>query len=144
MNEQALLEQLERHEGLRLKLYKDSVGKWSIGIGRNLQDKGISHEEAMAMLHNDVAEHCALLDKYLPWWRNLDETRQQVLANMAFNMGIGPSPEHPEGKLLTFKNTLANIERGEYAAAADGMLASLWAKQVGKRAQELADMMRTG
>lgn len=144
MNEQALRQQLERHEGLRLKAYRDAVGKLSIGVGRNLDDKGISRAEAMVMLDNDIEEHCALLDKYLPWWRNLDEVRQQVIANMAFNMGIGPSAEHPQGKLLTFRNTLGNMERGEYDSAADGMAGSLWAKQVGKRAQELIEMMRTG
>jgi lysozyme len=140
----ALREQLERHEGLRLKAYHDSVGKLSIGVGRNLDDKGISRAEAMVMLDNDIAEHCALLDKYLPWWRALDVVRQQVIANMAFNMGIGPSAEHPQGKLLTFRNTLDNVQRGLYDEAAGGMAASLWARQVGKRAQELIEMMRTG
>lgn len=143
MNDDALREQLERHEGLRLSTYKDTRGKLTIGFGRNIEDKGISIDEARLMLKNDIAEHCTLLDKYCPWWRNMDDVRQQVLANMAFNMGVGPSEEQPTGKLLTFKNTLKNMETGHYDAAADGMLKSVWAQQVGKRAKELADMMRT-
>lgn len=144
MNEALLAVELERDEGKRLKIYKDSVGKWSIGIGRNLDDKGISADECALMLKNDIAEHLALLDKYLPWWRALDEVRQRVIANMAFNMGVGPSAEHPTGKLLTFKNTLAAAERGDYEAAANGMSASAWARQVGVRATRLIEMMRKG
>jgi lysozyme len=144
MNEELLAEELTRDEGRRLKLYKDSNGIWSIGIGRNLQDKGISESEMMFLLKNDIAEHIGLLDKYLPWWRKMDEVRQRVIANMGFNLGIGPSPEHPKGKLLEFKNTLAAMERGDYDAAANGMSASAWAKQVGIRATRLVQMMRSG
>lgn len=144
MNEELFVQELERDEGKRLKPYKDSVGKWSIGIGRNLDDKGISEGECALMLKNDIAEHLDLLDRHLPWWRNMDEVRQRVLANMAFNMGVGPSDEQPTGKLLTFKNTLAAMARGDYEAAANGMSASAWAKQVGIRATRLVDMMRKG
>jgi lysozyme len=97
---------LTRDEALRLKPYRDSVGKLSIGVGRNLDDKGISEAEAEFMLTNDITEHLALLDKYLPWWRTLDEARQLALANLAFNLGVGPSAEQPLGKLLTFHDTL--------------------------------------
>lgn len=144
MNEDLLATELTRDEGERLKLYKDSLGFWSIGIGRNLQDKGISKAEMLFLLKNDIAEHLALLDRHLPWWRQLDEVRQRVLANMAFNMGVGPSDEHPTGKLLTFKNTLSAMARGDYEAAANGMSSSAWAKQVGLRATRLVNMMRTG
>jgi lysozyme len=144
VNLELLEQELTRDEGKRLKPYKDSVGKLSIGIGRNLDDKGISADECSLMLKNDIEEHCALLDKYLPWWRQLDEVRQRVVANMAFNMGIGPSAEHPTGKLLTFKNTLAAMERGDYEAAANGMASSAWAKQVGTRSTRLVAMMRAG
>ena len=140
----ALRAQLIVDEGLRLKPYRDSVGKLTIGVGRNLDDKGISHDEAMALLDRDIAEHMALLDRELPWWQRMDETRQLVLANMAFNLGVGPTPEQPDGKLLQFKNTLDHMARGEYDAAADGMAASVWAKQVGVRADRLVIAMRTG
>ncbi|UQP02223.1 glycoside hydrolase family protein [Burkholderia multivorans] len=122
-------------EGRKNRIYVDTVGKVSGGIGRNLTDKGFRDNEIDLMYQNDIAETEAWLDRNLPWWRSLDPVRQRVLMNMAFNM---------QGKLLTFVNTLAAIQRGDYAAAADGMLNSLWARQVGARAKRLADMMRGG
>ena len=136
MNLDALTRELTRDEGVRLKPYRDSVGKLTIGIGRNLDDVGISRAEAEHLLHNDIAEAMLALDRALPWWRTLDEIRQRVIANMAFNMGTV--------KLLTFKNTLRSVQSGDYLAAAQGMLASKWAKQVGPRAERLALMMRDG
>lgn len=136
MDYPALAGELRRDEGVRLKPYRDSVGKLTIGVGRNLDDKGITQEECDMMLQNDMVAHCMELDRKLPWWRNLDEIRQRVLANMAFNMGVP--------KLLGFTNTLALVEAGDYAKAADEMLNSVWAKQVGLRAARLSAMMRTG
>lgn len=132
--------QLILHEGIRFKPYRDSVGKLTIGIGRNLDDKGITREEALYLFENDVKEKTAELDRYLPWWRKLDEVRQRVLLDMCFNMGIG---DERRG-LRSFKNTLSAIEDGLYEEAADLMLKSKWAKQVKGRARRLARMMRTG
>lgn len=144
MNIADLREQLIVDEGLRLKPYVDTVGKSSIGVGRNLSDKGISNAEAMMLLDNDIAEHTTLLDKYLPWWTRLDEPRQLALANLAFNLGVGPSDEQPTGHLLSFKPTLDLIARGEYDQAADHLAASRWAGQVGKRAERIIATIRTG
>jgi len=130
-----LREELIRDEGLRLMPYTDTVGKLTIGIGRNLTDKGISNEEARLLLDSDIKEHLKLLDDNLEWWRTMSENRQRVLANLAFNMG---------SKLLTFTNTLAAMKRGDYEAAADGMAQSKWATQVGPRATRLVQMMREG
>lgn len=132
----ALKTQLIKHEGLRFKPYLDSVGVLTIGVGRNLHDKGISKAEALHLLDNDILGTLADLDAKLPWWRDMAEARQLVLADMAFNLGIT--------RLLTFKNALAAMKAGDYPAAADGMLASLWAQQVGTRAHTLAKMMRDG
>lgn len=136
MNNDKLLKQLDLHEGLELKPYKDTVGKLTIGVGRNLTDRGISKEEAYYLLRNDVAIAITELDKNLSWWKGLDEIRQRVLADMCFNLGIT--------KLLGFKNTLELIRKGDYESAASAMLNSLWAKQVKGRATRLANMMRTG
>ncbi|MBR8244793.1 glycoside hydrolase family protein [Burkholderia multivorans] len=127
--------ELTLDEGRRSRIYVDTVGKVSGGIGRNLTDKGFRDNEIDLMYQNDIAETEAWLDRNLPWWRSLDPVRQRVMMNMAFNM---------QGKLLTFVNTLAAMKRGDYAAAADGMLNSLWARQVGARATRLAAMMRSG
>lgn len=135
MNRQLLLEQLQRHEGLRLKPYRDSVGKWTIGYGRNLDDRGISEDEAGFMLDNDIDQVVAELER-MPLYLSLDSVRQVVLANMAFNMGV-PT-------LLEFRRMLGALARGEWNRAADEMLDSKWARQVGYRAVELSELMRTG
>lgn len=136
MNRDALRDQLIAHEGLRLKPYLDSLGILTIGVGRNLYHRGISKDEAMFLLENDMALVEEDLDRECPWWRGMSESRQLVLADMCFNLGIH--------KLKGFRNTLAAMKVGDYAAAADGMLASLWATQVGQRAQRLAKMVREG
>lgn len=131
-----LEDQLVRDEGLRLKLYQDTVGKWTIGVGRNLSDVGISRDEAMVLLTNDIAEATKSLETQLPWAVALDEARLGVLLNMTFNMGIGG--------LLHFKNFLAAVRRGDWAEARNQMLDSVWAEQVGPRAQRLAIQIETG
>jgi len=128
-----LVAELVRDEGLRLKPYRDSVGKLTIGVGRNLDDVGISPDEAQYLLGNDIASAEAMLDLRVSWWRRLDEDRQRVLVNMAFNLGE---------RLLGFERTLGAIANGSYDVAADAMLQSKWAQQVGPRAVRLAERMR--
>ena len=131
-----LLTQLLRDEGLQLRPYRDTVGKLTIGVGRNLDDKGISREEALEMLDHDVSEATQSLTETLPWVTSLDEARQGVLINMAFNLGLRG--------LLQFHQTLQAVENGHWRAAAQHMLDSKWARQVGPRATRLALQMETG
>jgi lysozyme len=134
--------QLEIHEGLRLRPYRDTVGKLTIGVGRNLDDVGLSREEAYLLLDADIARAEKDLDVGLPWWRQLDPVRQRVLLDMAFNMGMGSAAI---GKgLLSFINTLRAVKEERYQDAADGMMLSMWAQQVKTRAVTLSGMMRTG
>ena len=128
--------QLELHEGVRKRIYTDTVGKVSGGIGRNLTDKGFHPDEIELMYRNDVAEAAQELDRVLPWWRGLDEVRRRVLLDMMFNMGA-PT-------LLGFKNTLAMIKDGRYREAAQGLMSSVWAQQTGARARRLSAMMGSG
>lgn len=132
----AMVRQLRLHEGERLKPYRDTVGKLTIGIGRNLDDRGITAEESAMLLANDIAAEERELLHALPWVATLDEVRQRVLVDMAFNLGLAG--------LLTFENTLAAIRAGEYQRAATLMLQSRWAEQVGQRAERLSRMMATG
>lgn len=127
--------ELTRDEDRRYRIYTDTVGKVSGGIGRNLTDKGFRDSEIDLMYQNDVADTEAWLDRNLPWWRTLDPVRQRVLMNMAFNM---------QGRLLGFRNFLAAAQRADWSVAAAEMLDSLWARQVGDRAKRLASMMRSG
>lgn len=128
--------QLRRDEDERAKPYQDTRGKLTIGVGHNLTDKPISQRAIDMILDDDVNDVTASLDAVLPWWRSLDEARQGVLANMAFNLGVAG--------LLQFRNTLALVKAGDYAAAAQEMLNSEWAKEVGPRALRLAQQMRSG
>ncbi len=136
MDRSALISQLLADEGIRFKPYRDTVNKLTIGVGRNLEDVGLSQDEAMYLLANDIRRTYGDLINALPWVAKLDDVRQNVLTNMAFNLGITG--------LLGFKHTLACVQRGEWNDAADGMLQSKWARQVGARAVRLAQQMRSG
>ena len=136
MDEDRLLAELVRDEGERLQAYRCPAGKLTIGVGHNLDAKGISQAASRFILREDVADVLRELDAALPWWRSLDGTRQRVLVNMGFNLGV-PG-------LLAFKRTLDLVRGGDYLAAAQAMLASKWARQVGARASRLALMMRDG
>jgi lysozyme len=132
-----LQQQLILHEGLRLFPYSDTVGKTTIGVGRNLTDNGISHVEALFLLDNDIELRVfADLERHAPWVAQLDPVRQAVVIDMCFNLGWP--------RLSLFRNTLAAMKRGDWVSAAEGMRASKWAKQVGNRAVRLRQMMLTG
>lgn len=136
VNPDRMIAQLTLHEGGRRFPYVDTVGKITIGVGRNLTDRGLSDDEIDLLLADDLDEHWTKLTAALPWVESLNEVRQRVLLDMAFNLGVAG--------LLTFKQTLAAVHRGDWDAAASGMLDSKWARQVGARATRLATMMRTG
>lgn len=130
-----LRDQLARHEGLRLKIYVDTVGKRTIGYGRNLDDKGIKIHEASYLLSGDIQDATQDMLRY-PWFESLDPVRQAVLVNMSFN--LGPT------KLAKFQRTLDAIAHKQFGRASAHMLDSLWAQQTGQRAVELAAQLRTG
>ncbi len=138
MTTPALLADLRRDEGLRLAAYRDSVGIWTVGYGHAHVAPGTvwTLDEAEAQLAADVAAACAALDARLAWWRALDDVRQDCLANQCFNLGA-PT-------LATFTTYLGLVKAGAYAEAADDVLATKWARQVGERATRLAEQMRTG
>ena len=131
-----LTDMLVDHEGMRRKPYRCTAGKLTIGVGRNLDDRGISPDEAMYMLANDIKDARRELSAAFPWFDKLDDVRQAVLIDMCVNLGLS--------RLQGFRNTLALIGVGKYEAAAQEMLNSKWAEQVGRRAQRLSRMMATG
>jgi lysozyme len=131
-----LTDQLIRDERLRLEPYTDTVGKITIGVGRNLSDVGISVVEAQQLLVNDIANATARLEETFPWTAGLDEVRRAALLNMTFNMGIRG--------LSQFQNFLAAMRTGDWESARNEMLNSRWAQQVGARAQRLAIQIETG
>ena len=154
---QQFIDKLIQGEGLVLTVYQDTLGIDTIGIGRNLKDRGISKEEldhmdipnmdaiyehgiteadAVYLATNDVQ----IVEKELlaaqPCVDTLDSVRQLVLIDMAFNMGVP--------RLLKFKNMWAAIQENKFDIAAKEMLDSRWATQVKSRSVKLANMMHKG
>jgi len=131
-----LKNQLILHEDLRLKPYRCTAGKLTIGVGRNLEDRGISKREALYLLDNDIEEVSAELSRRLPWFPDLNGPRKAVLIDMAINLGV-------DG-LMAFKKMLAAAGRHDYAEAARQMMDSKWYRQVKGRGARLVTQMRTG
>jgi len=136
MNLNDLKQQLIIHEGLELMPYKCSAGYLTIGCGRNLESRGITYDEAMFLLENDLMLYTAELETAFPVVKELDTVRKMTLINMAFNLGIT--------KLKQFKLMWAAIEDNDFDAASQEMLNSKWARDVGNRSLELSEQMRTG
>ncbi len=135
MDDDAIKEMIQRHEGFRDEIYEDTVGVLTIGWGHALHEGSKFPEEACQLLFDMdfeiIQEDYDKLD--LP---ELDGVRRGVIMDMLFNLGLP--------RLKQFKNMLAAIEDADYERAADEMLDSRWANQVGNRATELSEMMRTG
>jgi len=130
-----LAEQLTRDEGKRNFLYVDSVGKTSGGVGHNFTDLGLSDAAIAFILAEDIARVQKQLAPF-PWFQGLDEIRQGAVTNIAFNIGIGD--------LLHFPSALHYLSIKDYPNAAAAFLDSVWAKQVGDRAQRLARQLTEG
>ncbi len=127
---------LLKHEGLRLKPYTDTVGKLTIGVGRNLDDMGLTKAECLFLLANDIDRCRSELQVEYPWFDSLTPVRQDALINMAFNLG--------RSRLRGFKRFLEACWQHRWSDASRHMLDSTWARQVGRRAIELAHMIETG
>ena len=125
---------LIKHEGIKGRVYADSEGVLTIGVGRNLEDVGVSYDEAMMMLEGDIKR--VLYDCWheFPWFAELSEARQVVVANMVFNLGLDGFKK--------FKRMIKAIEKEDWVEAACQMIDSKWAAQVKGRAVELAVMMK--
>ena len=142
MTTSALILSLKMDEGFRGTAYQDTEGLWTIGYGHhdNHIHAGVIWTQAFAtnQLLQDVANTEMGMDRSpaLSWWQQVNDPRQDVLVNMAFNLGVA--------KLATFTTFLPLVKSGQYAQAADDMLTTDWAKEVGARAHRLASQMRTG
>ena len=134
--QEPLTEMLMRHEGVKRNPYKCSAGVLTIGIGRNLESVGLSDDEIFYMLKNDIRRCDEELDNAFRWYEHLKQPRKDAMISLCFNLGIN--------RLRGFKRALAAMEMDSYEEAASEFLDSKWATQVGQRAIELTDMIRTG
>jgi lysozyme len=131
-----IAEQLRRDEGCELYVYTCPSGALTIGVGRNLEATGITDEEAEILLANDIERVTIDLERVLPWSLKLDDARLGVLQNMAFNLGTAG--------LLEFEHMLSAMQREDWDAAAEALLDSHYADQVGARADRLAKQLELG
>jgi lysozyme len=134
-----LIETLKRHEGVKYYVYKDHLGYETIGVGRCLKEGvglGLTHDEVDYLLMNDINRCLEELDAAFPWFKDLTEIRREAMINLCFNLGLT--------RLRKFEKALAAMSIHNYEEAADEFLDSRWAKQVGNRATEVTEMIRTG
>lgn len=132
-----LKELMIKHEGLKLKPYKDTVGKLTIGVGRNLDDNGISEDEAFKMLENDIYGWVIpTLKKLFPEFDKFSINRQNALISMMFNLG--------EVRFRGFKQMIFAIQTGNWNLASEQAVASKWYSQVKNRGIEIAHALLKG
>lgn len=123
---------LKKHEGLRLKVYQCTANRNTIGYGRNLDDVGISLDEAETMLDNDIIACIQDLATF-HWWNGLSDDRQAALIDLRYNLG--------PARFRGFKKMIKALDMGDYTEAAYQILDSNYAKQVGQRAETVAGMI---
>lgn len=133
-----IIQLLRLHEGIRSHAYKCTAGKWTIGVGRNIDEGGLglSDDEIDYLLTNDVTRVVVELGKSFPWFSGLDEVRRDAMIDICFNLGMP--------RLKGFAKALAAMEDDDYELAAYEFSDSAWYKQVGKRAQTIVSMIRSG
>lgn len=138
-NMEKLIDMLKRHEGVETHAYECSEGKVTVGVGRNIDQKGgmgLSEDEIDYLLQNDVERVIKELSSEYPWFNSLDDVRKDAIIDIAFNLGAT--------RLRGFRRALTAMEAGDYTEASTEFLDSRWAKQVGGRALELTDMIASG
>ena len=128
-------ELLIKHEGLRNMIYYDSLGIPTIGVGRNLKDRGVTNAEALFMLNNDIVDFTQQLSDRLYWFDAQPDQAKLVLIDMAFNLGLAG--------LLQFHNTLEHIKNGDYKNAGIEMKNSHWYNEVPNRADDLINILNS-
>jgi lysozyme len=143
MNTERLKEELKRDEGFRGLVYDCAsgepargVGALTIGYGRNLQDVGITEDEAAELLNHDVNRAIADLITVVPQLMTLTDGRANALLNMVYNLGLT--------RFRGFKKMIAAVNQGEWDRAAEEAIDSRWARQVGERAMRIARAFKEG
>ena len=126
---------LIRHEGKKKKLYKCTADKWTIGVGHNIQDNGLSEAAIQFIFEEDLSTAIAECQRNIIGWDEMPSPVQEALVNLTFNMGIK--------RLMQFKKTLGYLRNAEWLEAADELLDSRYARQVPTRAEEVSDMIRS-
>ena len=132
-----LTEMLRKHEGVRDKVYLCSAGYETIGVGRNISEDGLglSDDEIGYLLNNDIKRVREELTEEYYWFAGLDEARQDAMIDISFNLG--------QTRLRGFVKSLEAMAREDFDTAADEFMDSKWSEQVGDRAVEVTEIIRT-
>ncbi len=141
---ETLRDRLIRHEGVYLKPYRDTLGNYTIGIGHLITEEqatgeyanGITEEQAMQLLDEDIAKAKAELATDMPWTLNLSPLKQDILTEMAFQLGING--------LMGFKNLLFHARSGDLDGVAQDMIDSKWHSETPARCEEIANLWLNG
>jgi len=136
MSSRKITELIKKHEGLRLTPYRCSADKLTIGYGRNLDDVGISEEEAVFLLEHDIAQATREAISIFPDFGLYSESRQNAIVDMLFNLG--------KSRFLGFRKMIASIKKGDWIEAKAQAKDSAWHRQVGNRAKEIEEMLGAG
>ena len=146
MNKDKLIEELIKDEGYKYEIYLDHLGYPTFGVGHLILEKDeeygkpvgtpVSEERIKECLSNDIEIVCNELNRNMEWWQDLNDTRQRVLANMAFNLGLP--------RLSKFVKFLKAVQDSDWEKASEEMMDSKWATQVGDRAKRLKIKMLKG
>jgi len=134
-----LIKMLKVHEGVETYAYKCSENKTTIGVGRNVDKAGglgLSDDEVDYLLQNDIDRVILELDSEYDWFSDLDDVRQDAMVDISFNLG--------QTRLRAFKKALSAMSEGDWDEAADQFMDSRWSEQVGIRAKNLTEMIRSG
>ena len=134
-----LIKMLKVHEGVETYAYKCSENKTTIGVGRNVDKNGglgLSDDEVDYLLQNDINRVVSELDSEYYWFSDLDDVRQDAMTDISFNLG--------QTRLRAFKKALSAMSEGDWDEAADQFMDSRWSEQVGIRAKNLTEMIRSG
>jgi len=134
-----IIEMLRKHEGVETHAYVDTVGKVTIGVGRNIDKNlglGLSAAEIDYLLANDLQRVEAELSQTFEWYDSLNDARKDAMMDICFNLGLP--------RLMLFKKSLAAMSNRHYEIAAVELLDSRWAVQVGQRAITISEIIRTG
>lgn len=134
-----LVKMLTTHEASKSHAYKCTAGKITIGVGRNIDPEGglgLTKDEIAYLLRNDIERVEDELSRRLPWILELSDVRIDALIDICFNLGLP--------RFLKFVKALDALEAGDYEMSANEFMDSRWAKQVGYRAYEVTEMIRTG
>jgi lysozyme len=134
-----LIKMLKRHEGVKSHAYQCTAKRWTIGVGRNIDADGgigLSDEEIDYLLSNDIERVVKELGRQFNWFSSLNEARRDAMIDMCFNLGLP--------RLKGFVKALAAMQDKNYEVAYVEFMDSRWSRQVGKRANRLCNMIRSG